>query len=158
MANQWNVLATLIVLNFTIVILIFMLVIPSTLKQAFIGEVINRYGDTEYAITLAKLCNMGKDDLAKVYCVHSHFSRFFEYKDYEKGWLNNSLFILPEAILRDGGNCVDASWFYCAIFRDMGIECNVIYSKDMNHRFNIITLKNRYCVIDQTFIDCSYTV
>lgn len=137
-----------------VTILLLLLVITVSFKQDIDGDLAYRMvtgnynfpDDVMVNITLYK-CNQLETDIEKAYCVNDLFNAFFVYTDHE------TKIRTPTKTLMDGGVCRDAVVYYCSVFEQMNIKCDI--QSTNNHVFNIIYFDDRYCIIDQNDITCN---
>ncbi len=74
--------------------------------------------------------------ITQAYCVNDFF-------------INNSLF--------EGSKyrCAEAAKFYCKVFNGMeGFECQEIDMLNIQHTINTLSFDNKYCIIDQEYLNC----
>lgn len=86
----------------------------------------------------------------KVECTVKQVRKFFNYTDGEHK--NDITIRTPTETKEHGGVCRDYAILYDAIFRNMNIITDFIFTD--NHVFNNIWTKEGYCTVDQITYDC----
>ncbi|MFH1527322.1 MAG: hypothetical protein ABIG69_11855 [Bacteroidota bacterium] len=141
-----NMLAML--LGSLLFLLVLIIVMPNTYYSILNEYKINSYRSEEMVYSLAKMCNYSNGNIEKIQCVNNYFSMAFTYNNNKTGDVKpNDLFV-------QGGNCMDSSWFYCSVFEQMGLECDVVIASSINHSYNIVTVDDIYCILDQQLLWC----
>ena len=97
--------------------------------------------------TVSKFCSWKNNDIDSVKCVYNFI-------------IDNNLFnytvthdiIMPDNLLKTGGDCKSWSVFYMSIFNQMGYKSKSIHTD--GHVYINVYNENFYCNVDQININC----
>lgn len=101
----------------------------------------------DYIKSITNICNLKEDNLSKIYCVNDIYRMFFSYGTQKR--INTVEFSLSNST-----DCKNSSLFYCSIFRNMNLTCNLVHLD--NHVYSVVEFEDGYCNIDQMSVTCSF--
>lgn len=137
------------------VVLCMILLVPGFVF--FLGESSFRvtsplFEDDFFVDVVVDLCD-DRSGFGVVYCVNDIFNSIYEY---DVGGRLSFGVLSPSELVSVKGLCRDAAVFYCSVFNRFGFECDfkIIGEFPDLHVFNIVSLSEGYCVVDQGFVEC----
>lgn len=106
---------------------------------------VKRY-DEEISYIVSQI-DVGMTNVEKALWVHDYFAASYEYDNDETVYDAYGLFTERKGV------CQAYSLAYAAVMREIGIECYMVISPEMNHSWNIVKLDDEWYHVDLVFDD-----
>ena len=103
--------------------------------------------------TIISFVSADMDDIEKALVVHDYLVNYCKYQLHD---LDDDSFRSGGILFHKTGVCQAYTYAYQYIMNQLGMECYVVVSSNMNHAWNIISINQHYYHVDVTWDDPIY--